>query len=75
MHDPAVDNLLKSHSNVKDYVYAVCIQGLKLFSDDAVECNYCQSQRFNVAESQLQVPAASIKIISIGDVIAQLVFI
>ncbi|KAI8050095.1 hypothetical protein BDF21DRAFT_184095 [Thamnidium elegans] len=72
MHGPAVDNLLKRHSNVKAHIYDACIQGCRLFNDDSMECNYCKSERFRITESGLKVPEATLKVISIGDVIAQL---
>ncbi|KAG2228512.1 hypothetical protein INT48_006675, partial [Thamnidium elegans] len=37
MHGPAVDNLLKRHSNVKAHIYDACIQGCRLFNDDSME--------------------------------------
>lgn len=75
MHGPAVDNLLKANSNVKGHVYSVCVNGCMLFNDEKEECDHCKEKRYKQVVNSLQttnIPAASIKIISIGDVISQL---
>lgn len=47
-----------------------------MYNDEAEECEYCQEKRFKPAvENDVEltkVPSATIKILSIGDVIAQL---
>lgn len=72
MHGPAVDNLLKANSNVKGHVYSVCVNGCKLFNDEVDECEYCHEKRYKQSTNLEKVPTATIKILSVGDVISQL---
>jgi hypothetical protein len=76
LHGPAVDNLLKTNSGVQGYKYDVCVRSCKLYNDDAEECEFCKEKRFEetVAETIPKSPVATIKILSVGDVIAQFFF-
>lgn len=72
MHGPAVQNLLVKNSQVKGHVYHVCVHGCKLYNDDSESCEYCHENRFKSVELGVRIPTATIKILSIGDIIAQL---
>lgn len=73
MFPDAVDRLLKSNLPIKGHEYDICKNGCKMFKvndrDDSI-CNYCGEQRFESGDEQ--VPVATMKIISIGDYLSNM---
>ncbi|OAD66746.1 C2H2-type zinc finger transcription factor [Phycomyces blakesleeanus NRRL 1555(-)] len=64
-HGETVDALLKSRSSVKGHEYDVCSSGCRLYgiNDDQKSCT---------DPDQSQTPAASMKIMSVGDMLSQM---
>ena len=72
MHGDVVDSLLQSKSSVKAHKYEVCQNGCKLFGllEDEQLCPHCQAARYQ--DSNTQVPRSTMKLMSIGDLLAQM---
>lgn len=70
-----MDDLLKSKSSVIGHEYDVCKNGCKLFGVQSNEeaCPFCGEARFktNFENQLITAPQASMKAMSIGDVLAQ----
>ncbi|OAD74319.1 C2H2-type zinc finger transcription factor [Phycomyces blakesleeanus NRRL 1555(-)] len=73
-HGETVDALLKSKSSVKDHEYDVCSSGCRLYgiNDDQESCVDCSKPRYKTDPDQGQTPAASMKLMSVGDMLSQM---
>ena len=65
--------MLLSHSTVKGHQYQVCPNGCRLYDDNSVDivCEYCAVSRYKNS-SVANEPAATMKILSIGDYLANM---
>lgn len=64
---------MKANTSVKGHVYDVCYKGCKLYNDESEHCEHCKEKRYKLIEGvSTPIPTATIKILSIGDVISQL---
>lgn len=72
MHGDVVDSLLQSKSFVKAHKYEVCRNGCKLFGlhEDEQLCPHCQAARYK--DTYSLIPKSTMKIMSIGDLLAQM---
>ncbi|OAD80841.1 C2H2-type zinc finger transcription factor [Phycomyces blakesleeanus NRRL 1555(-)] len=73
-HGETVDALLKSKSSVKGHEYDVCSSGCRLYgiNDDQESCVDCGKPRYKTDPNQSQTPAASMKLMSVGDMLSQM---
>ncbi|OAD72690.1 C2H2-type zinc finger transcription factor [Phycomyces blakesleeanus NRRL 1555(-)] len=73
-HGETVDALLKSKSSVKGHEYDVCSSGCRLYgiNDDQESCVDCSKPRYKTDPDQSQTPAASMKLMSVGDMLSQM---
>ncbi|OAD71978.1 C2H2-type zinc finger transcription factor [Phycomyces blakesleeanus NRRL 1555(-)] len=73
-HGETVDALLKSKSSVKGHEYDVCSSGCRLYgiNDDQESCVNCSKPRYKTDPDQSQTPAASMKLMSVGDMLSQM---
>ncbi|GAA5817671.1 hypothetical protein MFLAVUS_011222 [Mucor flavus] len=73
-HGDVVNDLLKSKlKNIKGHEYSVCPTGCKLYglNDTTAICEYCNENRFKGISQQA--PKATISILSIGDILSQMI--
>ncbi|OAD71932.1 C2H2-type zinc finger transcription factor [Phycomyces blakesleeanus NRRL 1555(-)] len=73
-HGETVDALLKSKSSVKGHEYDVCSSGCQLYgiNDDQESCVDCGKPRYKTDPNQSQTPATSMKLMSVGDMLSQM---
>ncbi|OAD73085.1 hypothetical protein PHYBLDRAFT_71583 [Phycomyces blakesleeanus NRRL 1555(-)] len=73
-HGETVDALLKSKSSVKGHEYDVCSSGCQLYgiNDDQESCVDCGKLRYKTDPNQSQAPAASMKLMSVRDMLSQM---
>ncbi|OAD67127.1 hypothetical protein PHYBLDRAFT_151731 [Phycomyces blakesleeanus NRRL 1555(-)] len=73
-HGKTVDALLKSKSSVKGHEYDVCLNGCQLYgiNDDQESCVDCDELQYKTDTEQSQTPAASMKLMSVGDMFSQM---
>ncbi|GAA5796807.1 hypothetical protein HPULCUR_002184 [Helicostylum pulchrum] len=72
-HGDVVDDLLKSKlKNIKGHEYSVCPTGCKLYglNETTTVCEHCNENRFKGLSQQ--VPKSVMSIMSIGDLLAQM---
>lgn len=71
LHGDVVDRLIQTKTAIKGHEYQVCVNGCKLFVNNNTEehCPHCQQPRYKDRDST--VPRSSIKMMSIGDILAQ----
>lgn len=72
LHGDVVDHLIQRKSAVNGHEYEVCPKGCKLYglTDNQLCCPHCQEPRYKDALNL--VPRSSMKIMSIGDILAQM---
>ncbi|OAD74819.1 hypothetical protein PHYBLDRAFT_61130 [Phycomyces blakesleeanus NRRL 1555(-)] len=73
-HGKTVDTLLKSKSSVKGHEYDVCSSGCQLYgiNDNQESCVDCGKPRYKTDPNQSQTPAASMKLLSVGNMLSQM---
>ncbi|OAD75362.1 C2H2-type zinc finger transcription factor [Phycomyces blakesleeanus NRRL 1555(-)] len=73
-HGKTVDALLKSKSSVKGHEYDVCSSSCRLYgiNDNQESCVDCGKPRYKTDPDQSQTPAASMKLMSVGDMLSQM---
>ncbi|OAD68524.1 C2H2-type zinc finger transcription factor [Phycomyces blakesleeanus NRRL 1555(-)] len=73
-HSKTVDALLKSKSSVKGHECDVCPNGCQLYgiNDDQESCVDCGKPLYKTDTEQSQTPAASMKLMSVGDMFSQM---
>lgn len=69
-----MDDLLKAKSAIKGHEYDVCPKGCRLYglNDEHDECTDCGEQRFKINTEIIKTPKASMKIMSIGDLLSEM---
>ena len=69
-----MDDLLQSASSIKGHEYDVCPEGCKLYGldDEQDNCVDCGQARYEINNELVKTPAASMKLMSIGDLLAQM---
>ncbi|OAD72708.1 hypothetical protein PHYBLDRAFT_168970 [Phycomyces blakesleeanus NRRL 1555(-)] len=69
-----VDTLLKSKSSVKGHEYDVCSSGCQLYgiNDNQESCVDCSKPQYKNDPNQSQTPAASMKLMSVRDMLSQM---
>ncbi|OAD80872.1 hypothetical protein PHYBLDRAFT_138425 [Phycomyces blakesleeanus NRRL 1555(-)] len=73
-HGETVDALLKSKSSVKGHEYDICSSGCRLYgiNDNQESCVDCGKPRYKTDPNQSQTPAANMKLMSVGDMLSQM---
>ncbi|OAD67122.1 C2H2-type zinc finger transcription factor [Phycomyces blakesleeanus NRRL 1555(-)] len=73
-HGKTVDALLKSKSSVKGHEYDACSSGCRLYdiNDDQESCVDCGKPQYKTDPDQSQTPATSMKLMSVGDMLSQM---
>ncbi|OAD71057.1 hypothetical protein PHYBLDRAFT_171119 [Phycomyces blakesleeanus NRRL 1555(-)] len=73
-HGETVNALLKSKTSVKGHEYDVCPNDCQLYeiNDNQESCVYCGKPRYKTDTEQSQTPAASMKLMSVGDMFSQM---
>ncbi|KAL0092764.1 hypothetical protein J3Q64DRAFT_1830340 [Phycomyces blakesleeanus] len=73
-HSKIVDALLKSKSSVKGHEYNVCPSGCQLYeiNDNQESCVDYGKLQYKTDTEQSQTPAASMKLMSVGDMFSQM---